>query len=136
MSRVCSALDNDREARSVLDMITLECEDCGRRGTDGYETHAYIGARRKKYVLKRCVDRAACAMRAKEEMARVHADIALEVEQAAHTIVLLRQDVKAAEAELAEQVKYALEQGVGVTQVARAAGLSRERIYQIKDGRR
>lgn len=115
---------------------TLQCQDCGRTGTDGFEIHDYIGARRKKYPLPRCADRAACADRATQALAEVHAEIALEVAEAAGTIALLRQDVKDAEAALARQVKYALKEGVAVTQIARAAGISRERVYQIRDGRR
>lgn len=40
------------------------------------------------------------------------------------------------DAELAALVKKALAEGVGPTQIARIAGLSRERVYQIRDGRR
>lgn len=44
--------------------------------------------------------------------------------------------VEVIDAELAELVKRALSEGMGPTEIARIAGLSRERIYQIRDGRR
>lgn len=126
---------------SVLDMtsagIDMECQDCGHTGTpDGFEIHKYIGAKRKTFLLPRCADRAACAVRSEAEAAALRADIASEVEAAAYELTLCRQAVKDAEKELARNVQYALGEGVGVTQVARAAGLSRERVYQIRDGRR
>lgn len=138
MSRVCSLLDNGVEARSVLDMRTdLECEDCGRSGNpDTFEIHNYIGARRKKYPLPRCIDRKECEFRVMLQTAEAHAEISDEVAEAARTIHLLRQDVKDAEKELARQIKYALKEGVAVAQIAMAAGISRERVYQIRDGRR
>lgn len=44
--------------------------------------------------------------------------------------------VEKIDAELAELVRKALAEGIGPTEIARVAGLSRERIYQIRDGRR
>lgn len=41
-----------------------------------------------------------------------------------------------AEKELAVLIRGAVEAGGSVTGIARAAGLSRERVYQIRDGRR
>ena len=40
------------------------------------------------------------------------------------------------DAELAELIKRALAEGLGPTEIARIAGMSRERVYQIRDGRR
>lgn len=40
------------------------------------------------------------------------------------------------DAELAELIQKALAADLGPTQIARIAGLSRERVYQIRDGRR
>lgn len=51
-------------------------------------------------------------------------------------IVADRASIKEHEAELAAYIREALGYGIGVTTIARAAGLSRERIYQIRDGRR
>jgi DNA-binding phage protein len=44
--------------------------------------------------------------------------------------------VQEAEANLADHIREALAEGGSVTKIARAAGLSRERIYQIRDRRR
>lgn len=131
LCRLCSVLGMTNTG------LEMECTDCGHIGTpDEFEIHTYIGARRKKFQLPRCIDRKACAVRVKEETARLHADIAQEVAEVAHGLALTRQAVKDAEVELAEAIKDALSEGVGATQVARAAGISRERVYQIRDGRR
>jgi DNA-binding phage protein len=47
-----------------------------------------------------------------------------------------REMVKATERDLARAVHEDLADGVPVARIARDAGLSRERIYQIRDGRR
>jgi DNA-binding phage protein len=41
-----------------------------------------------------------------------------------------------ADAEWRSTIRRAIEMGVPVTRIAAAAGVSRERVYQIRDGRR
>lgn len=60
------------------------------------------------------------------------ADIADHRADIAH----LREEIKAAEQDLANSVREAFEYGGSATKLARIAGLSRERIYQLRDGRR
>jgi DNA-binding phage protein len=45
-------------------------------------------------------------------------------------------EADARDAEWREAIRAALAADVGATEVARLAGISRERVYQIKDGRR
>lgn len=40
------------------------------------------------------------------------------------------------DAELVELVKQAFDEGVGATEIADIAGVTRARVYQIRDGRR
>lgn len=96
-------------------------------------TAVRYGTRYKEY---RCVDRKACARR-EAQMRRELADAVLdEIRMARENLTDLRRDVVSAEARVATQVREALKEGVGATAIARAAGLSRERVYQIRDGRR
>lgn len=115
--------------------ITNECEDCGATDVET-ELHAYVGPRRKKYLLPRCVDRAACAVRQKAERAALVQDVLGEVADAASDLDSARREVKAMEKALAKIVKYALQEGAPATSVAQAARLSRQRVYQIRDGSR
>jgi hypothetical protein len=111
----------------------IECVECGRIGTDGFEQHTYRGLDRKRRTLPRCSDRRGCERRLKRENEEAHAEILAE---AAGGLRFARQAVKDAEAELSRAVKGALKAGVAATTVAQAAGISRERVYQIRDGRR
>lgn len=63
-------------------------------------------------------------------------DVLQEIGGHIDTLTLLRKDIKETEAEVASLVKEAFKYGATGPQLARATGLSRERIYQIRDGRR
>lgn len=47
-----------------------------------------------------------------------------------------RERARVAEDELARDIRTALAEGVSATQIAEAAGITRARVYQIRDGRR
>ena len=47
-----------------------------------------------------------------------------------------RDRTRIAEDELAQDIRTALAEGVPATELAKAAGISRARVYQIRDGRR
>lgn len=64
------------------------------------------------------------------------AEVLDQITETARAITLSREDIKGWEADLARYVKEAFEHGATGPQLARATGLSRERIYQIRDGRR
>lgn len=122
----------------MLDMTNTEaettCEDCGRTGQpDTFEIHNYIGARKKHYPLPRCIDRKACERRAKQEATDMHSEILMG---AASDVAGCRQMVGMAKRALADAVRAALTDNVSPTAIARAAGISRERVYQIRDNRR
>lgn len=121
----------------MLDMtaITNQCEDCGRLGEDT-ALIPYPHANGGTVLLPQCVDRQACALAAAAERAAVIEESLDEVCDAREALKYARDTVKAAEAELAERVRYAIKDGASVLDAARAAGLSRERIYQIRDRRR
>ena len=59
-----------------------------------------------------------------------------EVEAAAGLLRHYRGVVKATEDDLARKIREAMAAGVSATSLAQAAGISRARVYQIKDGKR
>lgn len=59
-----------------------------------------------------------------------------EVEAAAGAVREARGALAEAERRRDEAIRTALEQGVPVTQIASATGLTRMRVYQVRDGRR
>lgn len=128
-------LTHDPVVRSVLDMTTVQCEDCGSLDSKT-ELHEYRGPRRQRFMLPRCVDRPACLLRQKAEQELNLLDLLGEVSEVASDLAAERQAVKESEKRLAQAVKSALKEGAPVSGVARAAGLSRERVYQIRDDRR
>lgn len=58
------------------------------------------------------------------------------VRRAASTLADKRRAASIAEDEFASAVRMALHNGVPATEVAQLAGISRARVYQIRDGRR
>jgi hypothetical protein len=129
-----SVLDTLPQLSSVLDMTTDDnyCDHCGNDNADELENDT-ITVRRKKVTYPRCIDRRACERRVKREAEEAHAD---ELATAKANLAGCRQWVKEAEQELALAVQRALAENVSASVVARAAGISRERVYQIRDGRR
>ncbi|HET6910174.1 MAG TPA: hypothetical protein VFH54_12600 [Mycobacteriales bacterium] len=119
-------------------MDEMECHVCGyfEGKPDEYEMETVRGYRGKKVEVPRCVDKLACARRKKAEDRSYAGDVLAEIRETADDIRAARDEISRREKYLAEQVKEALNYGAGATAVARAAGLSRERIYQIRDGRR
>ena len=69
-------------------------------------------------------------------MARVERDWLEDIRQRRAWVANARKDAERAEADMADLIRLAVKAQVSVTEIARAAGLSRERIYQIRDGRR
>lgn len=134
-----SVLDNSSDERSVLDMTTtedLECQKCGREGTDGFEfyrTTIYVDSGPKRGMVPRCADRQACDRRVKNQAAWAYRDTLTE---AADDLKRAREAVKDAEKAMGQEIKRALKEKVSVTDIARWTGISRERVYQIRDGRR
>ena len=78
-----------------------------------------------------------CGCSALDGIAVARLDPAMSRAQSAAELVrYYREMVKTAERDLARAVHEDLADGVPVARIARDAGLSRERIYQIRDGRR
>lgn len=134
------------EASSVLDMTTVDASDacivCDHTTKDvepaGPEfeyvgTVVRYGTRYRQY---RCADVKACAARVAADRKDAARQVLEEIREHRENIKYLRQCVKDAEAEMARSIQEALTYSAGPTAIARAAGLSRERIYQIRDGRR
>jgi DNA-binding phage protein len=71
-----------------------------------------------------------------ETVASVREDLLAEVAETAEDLADSRRSLAEAEAELHVRIRRAIEHGCSPTKIARAAQLSRERIYQIRDGRR
>lgn len=119
---------------TISEMPTM-CEDCGQdvRPTELHIFHAADGA---SNLLPRCIDRKACAALVKAQQADARAQALEDVEHAKYDVLAARDNVTIAEGALADTIRFVLSEGVPVTAVAQAAGLSRERVYQIRDGRR
>ena len=96
----------------------------------------YLPECKQRNHLDRHADKIACDIYEEEDRARMREDITADIAEMRQTLALLRDDIKQAEAEMARQVREAFQYGASATKLARAAGLSRERIYQIRDGRR
>lgn len=54
----------------------------------------------------------------------------------AERLIEARESVARKEQEVAEAVRGALAEGASATELAKAVGISRARVYQIRDGRR
>lgn len=61
---------------------------------------------------------------------------ARDVSGAARNLAIARGRVARREEELAEVIRAALSEGWSASVIAEAAGLTRQRVYQIRDGRR
>lgn len=116
------------------------CYVCGAQDDEGapYEYMETIKPEFSREHVKcyRCVDRKACARRVRVGLAEAADEYGEEVRNLRESIELVRADIAEYERRVQDTVREALNEGVNVTRFARAAGLSRERIYQIRDGRR
>lgn len=92
-----------------------------------------IGGRTR---VVRCWDRAACDARVQVNHRLDESEACDEIATEASYLRAARDEVKAREVVLQSLVRDAVGNGASVSKVARAAGLSRERVYQIRDGRR
>jgi hypothetical protein len=59
-----------------------------------------------------------------------------DVQRAARSLAKARERVTYHEVLLAEEIRAALAAGARVADIAASAGVSRSRVYQIRDGRR
>ncbi len=66
----------------------------------------------------------------------VYASAIAELQDAAEGVDDARDDLDAAERNLRRSVQEALEDGLPATRVAQVLGVSRARVYQIRDGKR
>lgn len=66
----------------------------------------------------------------------VYANAIAELQDAAGRVDDARDDLRAAEANLREEVAAALSDGLPAARVAQVLGVSRARVYQIRDGKR
>lgn len=117
----------------VISRCCFLCEQEDVRPTEPYTEPRYKKGKRPAF---RCIDRKACAAEIRENERLSREDACLVVAESAADLVYARDRVKAVERELAAAIQFALKEGASVTVIARAARLSRERIYQIRDGRR
>lgn len=60
----------------------------------------------------------------------------MNIRRATRKLTEARERAQAAEADWQAKIRIAVRQGIPVIEVAEAAGISRERVYQIRDGRR
>ena len=136
----CWCLRSVLDRCSVLDMTKIrtnkQCVRCFNDEPGPVEPFTTTGPRGGKVTRYRCVDRDACAARMRENVELAADDYALELEIVTDSLRLTRQDEKELLEHQADVIRRAIGEGVGVTVIARATGLSRERIYQIRDGRR
>lgn len=121
-------------ATRVIDDGCYICEDEG--GDGPYEYAETVVRSRGRVKLYRHVDRRKCERNRRESLKLAAEDYAMRIRDVRSNIEIARQDIADSEAELHDLVRNAISEGVSVTALARAAGLSRERIYQIRDGRR
>lgn len=59
-----------------------------------------------------------------------------DISKAARDLATARERVAAAEEKLARVIRIALHNGLPATEIAELAGISRQRVYQIRDGKR
>lgn len=108
MTKVCSVLD-----------MTTYAPQCKKRNHEDRHT-----------------DAGECDAYEAEDIAARLVDLYEQVADNRRILIGLREHVAEAETEIANDIREALSLGASPTKLARATGLSRERIYQIKDNRR
>lgn len=132
----------DRTPCSVLYMATrvidYGCYVCQVEGMDSgpYEYADTVVRHGDRLKIYRCVDRKACAKRQAESRRADIADHLFAIRERRDDLASLRRSVADTEAEIADRIRRALAAGAGATETSRAAGISRERVYQIRDSRR
>lgn len=91
---------------------------------------------KKRNHEDRHTDAAECDVYEAEDIAARLTDLYEQIAENRRILVGIRVNAVAAEVEIAEDIREALSLGASPTKLARATGLSRERIYQIRDNRR
>jgi predicted XRE-type DNA-binding protein len=76
------------------------------------------------------------APRIRQHLRAVEASVVAELTDAQERVAYAREDLKSAEAMLQEEVRNALQDGLSAIRIGEVLGVSRARVYQLRDGKR